>query len=163
MADDKRPPRGYSWPTATPGNAIALKHGAYSERAIAAKCEQLEPGFESWAEENAPWVAAPEFAPQRLNLLRSQAIAHLLFDDIMATTATHGASKVPTRRLETALSALRGEREALALMGLTVRTKAELKQTVASTEHTLSDLMAQGRAIRAARTDLAPTEEEASE
>jgi hypothetical protein len=155
-----RPARGYKWADATPGNTIALKHGAYSERTIAAKCETLEPGFIEWLSDNAPWAAAAEFAPQRLNLLRSQAITHLLFDDILVTAADNGAAKVPTRRLETALSALRGEREALALLGLTVKTKAELKQTVASTEGALQNLAATGRAIRLRRdAELAGTDE----
>jgi hypothetical protein len=61
-----------------------------------------------------------------------------------------------TRDLEVFLSALRNQREALGELGLTVRTKAELGQTVASTEKTLVDLTAEGRAIRQARNDLGP-------
>jgi hypothetical protein len=39
--DDLRPPRGYSWPTATAGNVIALKHGAWSERKVAPLAARL--------------------------------------------------------------------------------------------------------------------------
>ncbi len=37
------PARGYSWPTATPGNKIALKHGFNSPEAIAETAEELRP------------------------------------------------------------------------------------------------------------------------
>ena len=61
-----------------------------------------------------------------------------------------GQRRCRTRRFETLLSALRGELVALGQLGLTPPTKAQLAQTVVSTEANLSDLIAEGAAIRKA-------------
>jgi hypothetical protein len=50
--------RGYSWPTATPGNRIAEKHGAYSERRWRPEAERLR----STILGEAPWLTRPAFA-----------------------------------------------------------------------------------------------------
>jgi hypothetical protein len=95
--------------------------------------------------EHAPWAAADEFAPQRLNYLRSLAVVELLTESVMQTAATKGAASIPLRRIETLLASLRGERDALAQLGLTAKTKAQMALTVASTEATLADLAAAGQ------------------
>jgi len=138
--------RGYSRPPFEPGHTVSLVHGAFSPAARAAEVEKLEPVFVEWIEQVAPWAAAPEFGPARANYLRHLAVVELLFADVMDTARRLGTAKVPTRRFETLLSALRGELSALGQLGLTPPTRAELAQTVASVEHTLSDLAAQGGA-----------------
>ena len=141
-------PRMGEWPSGherfAPRNIVALKHGAFSDRAIAAKCDTLAPGFADWLAEHAPWAAADEFAPQRLNYLRSLSVVELLTESVVQTAATKGAASVPLRRFETLLASLRGERDALAQLGLTARTKAQMALTVASTGATLADLAARG-------------------
>jgi len=79
-----------------------------------------------------------------LNYLRSLAVVELLTESVVQTTATVSAASVPLRRIETLLASLRGEREALGQLGLTVRTKATMALTVASTEATLLDLESAG-------------------
>jgi hypothetical protein len=148
------PPMG-EWPSGhdpfEPGNDVARKHGAFSPRTVAAKCDELAPGFDAFLAERAPWAAGDEFAPMRLNYLRSLAVVELLTASVVETAAAKGAGSVPLRRFETLLASLRGEREALAQLGLTARTKAAMALDVASTEHTLQDLMAEGRRIIEAR------------
>jgi hypothetical protein len=142
-------PRGHD--DFEPGNDVALKHGAHSPRSVAAKAAELEPAFQTWLAEHAPWTAAPEFGPVRVNYLRSAAVVELLEADIVATVTEHGTAKVPTRRFETLLSALRNERDALTAMGLTPPTRAQMAATVAATGATLSDLAARGAEINRRR------------
>ena len=102
-------------PDFQPGNTAALVHGAYSERAIAAKCDELSPGFAEWVAKRAAWAARPEFGPARINLLRASALVEMLYDDVIDTATARGSAAVPTRRVDTLLTALRGPaRDALA-------------------------------------------------
>lgn len=146
-----RPGHPARHPDFEPGNAVALRHGAYSDRVVGEKIAELAPGFRGWLVEHAPWAAGEPFAPLVLNYLRSTAVLELLLSSVVETAQTQGAAKVPTRRYETALSALRGQREALRDMGLTPGTKAELAATVATTESTLVDLAERGAALNAER------------
>jgi hypothetical protein len=131
-----------------PGNTAALVHGAHSERVVAAKCEELSPGFDEWISVRAPWATAAEFGPMRLNYLRSLAIVELLSADILATAAAEGSASIPTRRFETMLSALRNEREALEQLGLTPPTKVNMARTVAGPTGSLADIAADGKQAR---------------
>ncbi len=120
------PARGYTntHPPFEPGNAIALKHGAHSPRVVAAKVDELEPAVARWISDRAPWASAPEFELARQNYVRHLAVVSLLYDDVTETAARQGPAKVPTRRFETLLTALRGELAALGQLGLTPPTKA---------------------------------------
>jgi hypothetical protein len=137
-------------PDFQPENTAAVKSGAFSPRLVNANAADLEPEFSEWLVDHAPWAAADEFELTRTNYLRTRAVVELLYADITETAARLGTAKVPTRRFETLLSALRGELVALGQLGLTPPTKAQLAQTVVSTEHTLGGLMAEGRTIRKA-------------
>lgn len=137
-------------PDFEPNNDVARKHGGFSPKAIEAKGDELAPGFGAYLAEHTPYTAGDEFAPMRLNYLRSLAVVELLTASVVETAAAKGAASVPLRRFETLLASLRGEREALAQLGLTARTKAAMALDVASTEHTLAALQEEGRAILAA-------------
>ena len=164
MSTSQRPARGYSWPPFEPGHTLSLVHGADSPRTVTAKAAELEPAFTTWLTEYAPWVSSPEFGPVRVNYLRSAAVVELLEADIVATVTEHGTAKVPTRRFETLLSALRNERDALTAMGLTPPTRVQMAATVAGTENTLADLAARGAEINRRRdADLAPIESQTDE
>jgi hypothetical protein len=141
-------PAGERHPDFERGNRYSEKSGAWSPRRVQEKCDALAPGFLEFLAEHAPWAAADEFAPQRLSYLRSLAVVELLTKSVVETAASEGVSAVPLRRYETLLASLRGEREALAQLGLTVRTKAQMAFTVASTEATLADLADAGRRTR---------------
>ena len=142
---------GYSWEPFRVGNTAAVRHGAYSDRIVGEKIAKLAPEFRDWLAGNAPWAAAEPFAPLVLNYLRSSAVLELLLEAVVEGAQKGGPASVPTRRFETLLAALRGQREALRDMGLTPGTKAELAHTVAGTEATLADLAAEGREILARR------------
>lgn len=138
------------------GNLAAVKHGAFSPRVVATKVEEIEPEFDEWIQRVARWAAADEFQPARLNYLRSRAVVELLFQDIAVTAERLGTAKVPTRRFETVLSALRGERDALSALGLTPPTKAQLANTVADTATSLEELAQRGAQAMAERPPEAP-------
>jgi hypothetical protein len=141
-------------PDFEPGNVVALKDGLHSPPVRAAMAAELEPEFNEWLSAVAPYATGPAFELMRQNGIWSTAIVELCGRKLVK--ALDGGPEMTTRDLEVFLSALRNQREALGELGLTVRTKAELGQTVASTEKTLVDLTAEGRAIRQARNDLGP-------
>ncbi|MGA8723421.1 MAG: hypothetical protein WB565_00130 [Acidimicrobiales bacterium] len=130
---------------------MAVKHGGFSDAVVGEKIEKLAPAFRDWLGANAPWAATETFAPLVLNYLRSTAVTELLLSSVVETAQKTGPASVPTRRFETLLSALRGQREALRDMGLTPGTKAELANTVADTEATLTHLAERGAALNAER------------
>jgi hypothetical protein len=155
MADDKRPPRGYSWPDATPGNTIALKHGSYSERAIAERAQLVHASLL----EVAPWCAEDRYLPSIDRYLKATARETLAHDALMA------GGKISPRLLETATAAARLAWSMGDQLGLTPAGHARLRMLTAGGEHaeaSLADLAAQGRAIREAReaAELAQSEDD---
>ena len=50
-----RSARGYSWAPFTPGNTVAVKHGAHSERFISPRAD----AFRAWLVDIAPWTSLP--------------------------------------------------------------------------------------------------------
>jgi hypothetical protein len=135
--------RGYSWKQFEPENTAAVKSGAFSPRLVDAKAAELEPAFREWLVDHAPWAAADEFELTRTNYLRTRAVVEMLFATISASS--------PTRRFATLLTALRSELVALDKLGLTPPAKAQLAQTVVSTEGALGDLVRAGEQAMADR------------
>src|SRR5664280_3386808 len=100
MTDDStgdRPPRGYSWPDATPGNTLALKHGTYSDRAIAERAAVVHASLL----EVAPWCAEDRYLPSVNRYLQATARETLAHEALMA------GGKLSPRLLETATAAAR--------------------------------------------------------
>jgi hypothetical protein len=138
-----RPARGYSWPQAEPGNTLATKHGAYSERAIAERAGEVHAALL----EVAPWCDEDRYLPSVHRYLQATAREQLAHEALMANT------KLSPRLLETATAAARLAWSMGDQLGLTPAGHARLKLLVAGAtgaEHTLADLMAEGRQIRKA-------------
>jgi hypothetical protein len=135
-AHDLRPARGYSWPDATPGNEIALRHGAYSDRVVGERAEVVRQELL----ERTPALADPEQAVLVGLLARAQAreeIGHEAFE----------SGHVNARLLEAVSAASRVAKELADSLGLGARAAAELRQIRAETSHTLALLMKEAPAL----------------
>jgi len=136
------PARGYSWPTATPGNRIALKHGAYSAEAIAAVAEELRPRlFEiaEWLDPVLDVIAVDRF-------LRCEARSLMLDRHCLSPDASMKAH-------EQATAASRLAAQLGTTLGLDYRSRMQLRRTEASTE-VLEDVIEAGRRARLVGPDV---------
>jgi len=121
-----------------PEHTLSLVHGGNSDRTIAARAELVRPRLYEvcpWLHDTMDVVAVDRF-------LRAEARALILHAYIIEVTAEKGAGKVPSRLWEQATAADNLAAKLGHTLGLDPTGRAKLKQTVASTEHTLSDLMA---------------------
>jgi hypothetical protein len=129
-------------PDFEPGNAVALKHGAHSPRAIAAQADLIRPRlFEvcPWLNETLDVIAVDRF-------LRAEARSLALHEYITGICDGPGAGKVPVKVWENATAADNLAARLGHTLGLDPSGRARLQQTVASTQATLADLKAQGQA-----------------
>ena len=141
--------RGYKWADATPGNLIALKYGAHSPRAIAARAEILADAVVA----EAPWLVAPIFQPAVERYARAEAIAQLHGEHILTLLETE-PEKVGARLLEASSGATNTANRMAESLGLTPLSRAKVAALVTSTEATsegLTQLAERGKAIRARR------------
>ena len=133
-----------------PGNTVALRHGAYSERAIEKRAEQVH----ATLLEVAPWLTAEQaFAPAVVRYLRAAAREALLDEHIRTVSAEKGVGAVSSRTFEQCTAASRlaaklGQDLGLSPLGL-ARLRAQAANAEISAE-TLADLSDKGRRIRAA-------------
>ncbi len=142
--------RRYSWPTAAPGNDLALKHGAGSERRWRPLAEQIRAGIV----DQAPWLNRPAFA----GAIEAWSIAEAkcrLVDDWLDEHGllTEGGdvrnAALLADRLHSRASTLRGQ------LGLDPLSFAKLLQTFSATpapDDVLAALRAEGAAILTARS-----------
>ncbi|MHB1988910.1 MAG: hypothetical protein ACYCSF_13170 [Acidimicrobiales bacterium] len=83
--------RGYKWADAEPGNLLALRHGARSERIVAAKAaavrDKLLCAF--------PYLAEVVFAEAVERYCRAESRALLLHNYVMAEAEEKGVAAVP--------------------------------------------------------------------
>jgi hypothetical protein len=144
VADEKRPPRGYSWPPFEKGHTLSLVHGADSERSIAARAELVRPRLYEvcpWLHDTLDVIAVDRF-------LRAEARALMLHEHIVSVTEEKGAGKVPVRLWEQVTAADRLAAQLGNTLGLDPTGRARLQQTLASTEAILADVEADGRRAR---------------
>jgi len=148
-----RPARGYSWPAATAGNKIALKHGARSPRVVGPIVDALVVELAAVA----PWTARPAFAAEvnawahaeaRCQVLRHWADEHgVLSDEGLAAAGELARAEV---RASTARDRLGLSPLALAkLLG----AFATASSTGADDDGALDLLKAEGRRIIEARSE----------
>jgi hypothetical protein len=133
-------------PDFAPGNTMSVTHGANSPRAVEARAEIVRQELFTIC----PWLDAGQDVIAVARFLRAEARALMLHESIMEISERAGAAKVPVRQWEQATAADRLAAQLGNVLGLDPTGRARLKQTVVSTEHTLADLMAQGRTIRKA-------------
>lgn len=160
----KGPARGYRWKDATPGNELALKHGANSERHVAPLAAQIAASLLDHPETPA-YLREPSYAPVVRAWSRAEAVVTLLWDwldehDLDAALAdltetdesdkhTKGSSSKHTlsRHVESVLTQLhRHEVRAMNLrsrLGLDPLSRARLGKDVASQRLDLAMLFAE--------------------
>ncbi len=150
--------RGYSWPTATPGNTIALKHGGNSERSIEARAAEVR----SHIFEAAPWLAGePAYLPAIARYLRAEARELLIHEHILKVADEKGTGAVPQRLWEQATAAANAAMKAGALLGLDPQSLARLRAVtghVEITQATLEDIASDGRRARQRRAGVIDAE-----
>jgi hypothetical protein len=147
------PARGYSWPPFEAGNAIALRHGADSARAILARAEAVREALLTVAPHLGEHPTfAIVFAVERW--MRVQARSLLLSDYIEHLVDEKGPQAVPQRVWEAANATDRLARDLGTDIGLDPRSFAELTTLVADATKAganLAELAVTGAAIRARR------------
>jgi hypothetical protein len=136
------------------GNAVALRHGAYSP----AEIEKRAAAVHEALLEVAPWVAEAHYAPSVDRYLKATAREQLAHEALMS-----GEAKVTPRLLEAATAASRLAWAMGDALGLTPAGHAKLKLLVAGAadaEASLADLIAEGKQVRlAAEARFADAEE----
>jgi hypothetical protein len=141
------PARRYSWPTATPGNTIALKHGAHSAEAIAATAAELRPRLF----EIAPWLDPAQDVIAVDRFLRVEARS-LRLDHYLNSLDEETSARLHKVH-EQATAAARLAAQLGTSLGLDYRSRMQLRHTEASTE-ALSDVIEAGRRARLSGPDV---------
>ncbi|MGA9315926.1 MAG: hypothetical protein WBV77_15010 [Solirubrobacteraceae bacterium] len=140
---------GKERPPFEPGNDVALRHGAYSERAIAERAEQVHGELLAVA----PYLDEPRFIPAVQRYLSAASREALLDEHIRTVTAEKGAGAVPARAWEQATAAARLAAKLGSDLGLDPIGHARIRALSAgaeATESSLTDLAAEGRRVRIA-------------
>ncbi len=148
--DDKRPARGYKWADATPGNVIALKHGAHSLRYVNADVEALRPIFFAafpWIEERGDIFAVDRFLHKEIQAGRLRRYIDQIIEKDGVGAVPDGDWK--NLNAADAQAAKFGDR-----LGLDPTSRARLQQAVAPAD---SSLVAQLAAAAKNRTVLTTT------
>lgn len=147
------PPRH---PAFEKGNQFSLvTHGADSPRAIAARAAEIHDELLA----HAPYLNEARFLPAVSRYLSAASREALLHDHIVKVSAEKGAGAVSSRLWEQVTAAARLAAKLGSDLGLDPIGHARIRALsvgAEATEHGLTDLMAQGRAIRQARNDLGP-------
>jgi len=125
------------------GHTLSLVHGADSERALEARAAELRPKLF----ELCPWLEQVDvIAVSRF--LRVEARSLILEAYMAGLIDQGGPGKVPIRMWEQANATDRLAGDLGTKLGLDTAGRAQLRQTVASTQATLADLKAQGEATK---------------
>jgi hypothetical protein len=93
-----KPARGYSWPTATAGNTIAVRHGAYSPRLVRQAAQAIVTTLVEELAPEAPWLSSPAFQLDLEAYCDVVAARRMLADDITERKAA--GKQVPLRSFE---------------------------------------------------------------
>ncbi|MDA8046505.1 MAG: hypothetical protein M0Z30_14905 [Actinomycetota bacterium] len=149
-----QPARGYKWRDAWPGNDLALKHGAWSDRRVGPLAAELTAELA----ETAPWTSRPAFRATVAAWARVEARVRLVSDwlDTVGDLDEQGRPRPATvllDRLEARAGKLR------AALGLDPGSLARLMATVSAVRRSeaaalggdpldgvLAELMAESRA-----------------
>lgn len=129
-----------------PGNLEAVRHGAYSERMIAERAEQVHAEITAVA----PWLDDDRYMPALAAYLRAVAREQLAQ---RALDGWDGKGRFPSRLVETATAAARLAWQMGDELGLTPAGHARLKALTAEAvgaEASLADLLESGRKTRLA-------------
>jgi hypothetical protein len=153
--NESRAVRDYSWPPFAPGHTLSVRHGARSERAIEAKAQQVRGAlFDAY-----PWLDEVQDAITVARFCRVEGRALMLQAGIDAYEDERGPGRAPEYLYERVNQTDQLADRIGSKLGLDPSGRAQLRQTVASTEATLSDLAARGAEINR-RRDLARLEDQ---
>jgi hypothetical protein len=142
---------GRERPPFEPGNQVAKRHGAYSERAIAERAEDVHAELL----EHAPYLSESRFMPAVARYLAAASREALLHEHIERVTAAKGAGAVPARVWEQATAAARLAAKLGSDLGLDPIGHARIRALSAASgaseaSQSLAELTEQGRRIRLA-------------
>ncbi len=116
------------WADAEPGNTLAVKHGAYSERAIAEKAVAIREGLYAVA----PWLSGDSDVIAVARFLRVEARSLLLQAAIEKQAAERGGpDKVSAKLYEQATASDRLAAQLGSVLGLDPLGRARLQQQAA--------------------------------
>jgi hypothetical protein len=139
-------------PPFEPGNTIAaVRHGADSDRVVAARARLVKAGVL----EQAPWLDEPIFANAVERYCRAEARAQLLSDWIFSVAEQKGPAKVAVRLWESAVASDRAASQLAAELGITPLSRARLAALDTTTKVGQSSLVTQLAAGARRRTDAA--------
>lgn len=147
------------------GNTAALRHGGYSERAIAERAEEVHAELLRYA----PWLDEPQFMPAVQRYLEAAAREALIHSYIEKVCAERGAGAIPVRLWESATSVSRLAARLGDDLGLSPQGRAKiaiLSGAAVSAEldvAALQNLAARGAEIRASRADAIEADAEEDE
>jgi hypothetical protein len=155
MADDSRPPRGYSWAPFQEGNLVGARHGTRSKRLVSAKANTIRERLRAVF----PIVASDLFAESFERYCTAQARYEMLDDYVMEKAEREGVEAVrPYLWTETTRAAANAQKFAQDC-GLDPIGFAKLAKELGWAQHlrdmvgrkSLQELMERGRAIHVAR------------
>jgi hypothetical protein len=118
---------GERHPDFEPQNRLAVTHGAFSERAIIERAEQVHERLLL----AAPWLSEDKYLPAVSLYLRSAARSSLLDEYVERVAAEKGIEHVPSRTVEQAIAASNRAFTQAEALGLTPGGHAKLKVLVA--------------------------------
>lgn len=129
------------------GNAVALRHGGNSERAIAERAEVVHAELLTVA----PYLDEPRFIPAVSRYLSAASREVLLDEYVQRVTAEKGAGAVPAKVWEQVTAAARLAAKLSSDLGLDPIGHARIRALsvgAEATEQSLGELAAEGRAAR---------------
>ncbi|WP_051637734.1 hypothetical protein [Rhodococcus sp. UNC363MFTsu5.1] len=132
--------RGYSWEPFKPGNYVAKKHGAHSDRVIVPLAAEIA----NAVCQSRPDLQAPEMQPAVLAYARTEAQLEVLtayVDQHGAFTETGEVSAAEKHRLRIDTQAANHRSR----LGLDPLSKARLGKDIASTQLDLAQILTQQR------------------
>ncbi len=140
--------RGYSWEAFTDGNAAAVRHGAYSERAV----DPLARLAHATLKEAAPWITAPAFSHSLAALSRVTAQVTLV-DRYVTDVGPLDADGKPRAAVELQVRLERLAADLRSRLGLDPSSYAKIQADLAGAARDvgLEALRAEGEAILRAR------------
>jgi hypothetical protein len=150
MTESQGDARGYSWPQFEPGHTLSTTHGANSPRAIAIRAEEVHAELLV----SAPYLDDDKFIPAVNRYLEAAARESLLHRHIVTLSESKGPGEVPSRVWEQATAATRLAAKLGSDLGLDPLGHARIRALSAGAsvdEASRDDLLARGRAVRAAR------------
>lgn len=142
---------GQERPPYEPGNDVAKRHGAYSERAIAERAELVHASLIEYA----PYLDEPRFAPALARYLRAAARESLLDEHIQRVCDESGAGAVALRAWEMVTACSRLAAKLGSDLGLDPIGHAKIRALsgaagAAESSASLADLAAEGKRVRLA-------------